>query len=724
MTTAVGIHIRKASCVFSVFLLIFLTAPTIPFSYATDDTSLLNSNPTAPVQALTSVIGPEQPAQPMRPAIEARKDLLDWDTQALSPSTGSPFSNQSKVMRVDFSSNGGDLLGLDDTRVFVFGRKENTETENRVFAKVVDIKNDGTVRELPINLEGNTRELRVLGDVSEDHRQLALVTGPQGDPGVENASEPTRLSVFDASLDFASRGKRRVVEVPLSDEMAEPEDAESSPLTVRRVEKVNSVRIENDGTVYLLGEKDEFRYAEKMFECDPARVRDCEHSLRSKLLVGILPVDSFVRTYKDGQWLGEQRFKIPDSQGKNIPFNRIDMAKEDTRPSQKSVIVYGPPVEGILTVLKFPTSPQLGPPAPVKIEDVNGDYAEIPHGDHVFVIMNAVKWDLNGRFFQIRGLEKEEVLGSGGDSGTFSFPGSFHRTVWDRENETRLIFTSKPTAAWNENAYVNIVQKGTNRSASLTSLFRELIGGDKFSLRGVASDEKSLLLSVAKSNEEANSFDEYLLTVAKNDFYSYLKLTNEEEKDNQNMVFDSRHRPLSITIPQGKIFVDWSKKTGAFVRVADGTRVDYDQAVLRDGTGPFPAGNQEIAEYAMAGKTRVMTARPVLISYTDGSYDRVLSLEPKTVAFFSSDGTLLDVRLEEQSLKEALQTIQAAIELKPGVLRSTELDTMAGEVGNILEGVRGTLDRAQFVNDVPSYLQIHEMLEQAETTLAVLDRKD
>ena len=693
--------LRKTNTLSICLLLTSLNFFSHRIAFASEENSLLRTNEVEPVQATTPVTNAVPPVEHLPPAVDAGKMFPEWE-QTLSPSTASPFSAETQVMRVDFSSAGGDVLGLDNHQVLIYGRKSIQETGDSVFAKVVDAEKGGVLREFSLPLEKNKQDMKILGDVSEDHQQMAILTSPLPDPSMEMEIGPTQLSVFNAPLHRAgfnlpyTQEEKTASEISLSDE-----SVESDPQSVRRVEKITALAVDNDGTTYLLGEKVEFRYVEKT-------------------LGGIMVQDHFVKVYKDGQFLGEQRFQSADSEGKQIPFNRIDLIQDTGDPTRKSVMVYGRPVEGVLTVLKFPADSKLGLPAPVRIEGVTGDYTEI--SNQKAFIMNAVEWNINGRSFQIRNLENGEILGSGNDIGTFSFPGPFHRTVWDRENNTHLIFTTKPTAAWSENGYVNIERNNSNRSIALTPLFRDLIGGDKFSLRGAADAGDRFVFSVAKSMEGEERFENYLITVAKKDFYPFLNASEAQEKENQNIVFDQRRRPISIAIPQGKIFVDWVAMRAAFIRLADGTRVDYDEIRLKEGTGPVPRGSQEIAEYAMDGKTKMLTARPVTISYPDGSYDDILSVQPKAIAFFSPDDTLLDVRLDKQSLKESLQTFEAALELNPQLLHREELENRAEDLEEILSGIRNSLDKTRFSDDLASFSQIEEMLAQADTALASLGK--
>ena len=566
-----------------------------------------------------------------------------------------------------------------------------------LFAKIIDADTGNIIKDFPLHSENNFQQ-RILGDVSQDHRELALIAGPQGDPGPENPLEATRLYRIDpAAVDH-------VTEISLADERVGAEDPELEGSSARRVEKITSLKLDSNGRIYLLGEKDEFRYAERMFECDPAKMSNCQQKMNSKSLVGIVPLDHFVRVYEGDQLLAEERFKLPDGEGKIIPFNRIDLTQDPADPHLSSVIVYGPPVNDTLTVLKFPTGPKLDTPAPVKIESVRGDYSETAQDDESLIVINAGKPGLlDERSLQVVNIAKGEIQASANDIGTFSFPGSLHRSVWDKETGSHLVFTIKPTAAWEENSFVHIVQGNASRSMGLTPLFRELIGGDKFSLRGATTDEGSFIFSVAKPKDETSAeFDEYLVRVTKKDFYAYLKTTGEAEGHDQNLVFDSQSRPISVTLPQGKIFIDWIKKTAAFVRLADGTRVDYDQVMLIEGRGSVPQGSQEIAEYVTGGMTKMITARPDSFLYADGSYDRVLSFAPKAIAFFSSNGTLLDIRLGNDSLKDAIQSLQ-----------QVKLD-------RLVKGLKVMIDRDHLRSDLLSYLQIKDMLHQAETLLAAL----
>ena len=705
--------------VYAYFLLILcnVITPNLSFAGADEsaDASLSRSDQITPVQAMTSVNipVPEQPLQPLRPVIESKRDLSEWDAQALSPSTG-PFSRETKVMRVNFSAWGGDILRLDQSRVFIFGRGEKGGTLGRAFAKIIDTDTGNIVKELSLP-SGNNFQQRILGGVSRDHRELALILGPQGDPGPENPLQATRLYRVDSALGG------HVTEISLADEKAGVEDPESENSVTRRVEKITSLKLDSNGRIYLLGEKDEFRYAEKMFECDPSQMRDCEQKMKSKSLVGIVPLGHFVRVYEGGRLLAEERFKLPGGEGKIIPFNRIDLMPDPADSNSSSAIVYGPPVDDTLTVLKFPSGPQLDTPAPVEIESVRGDYSEMAQDDGSLIAMSAGKPGLlDERSLQVIDIAKGEIRASANDIGTFSFPGSLHRSVWDKENENRLVFTIKPTAAWDENSYVNIVKGNTNRSMSLTPLFRELIGGDKFSLRGATTDESSFIFSVAQPKDETSGeFDEYLVRVTKKDFYAYLKTAGEAESLDQNLVFDSRRRPVSITLPQGKIFIDWIKKTAAFVRLADGTRIDYDQVILMEGKGSVPSGSQEIAEYADGGRTQMIAAQPDSFLYADGSYDRVLSFAPKAIAFFSSSGALLDIRLGDESLKDAIQSQQAAHELGRQLSQVSELTMINKRLDRITKGLRAAIDRDRLRSDLASYLQIKEMLHQAEALLTL-----
>ena len=113
--------IRKTTWIVAAGFFILSAFALTPHGLANNDPSLAASTPTEPVQAVTSIAGPEQPAQPVRPAIERKTELSDWETKALSPST-SPFSRETKVIRVDFSSAGGDILPLDKNHGLIYGR--------------------------------------------------------------------------------------------------------------------------------------------------------------------------------------------------------------------------------------------------------------------------------------------------------------------------------------------------------------------------------------------------------------------------------------------------------------------------------------------------------------------------------------------------------------------------------------------------------------------------
>ncbi len=817
------------------------------------------------------------------------------------PVTAGKFQH-SKTYQVAYSSYAGDLLHLGKNEALIYGGDQ----PDRISAKIINTETGDVIKNLALHLGGNENGIRLLGDVSDNLRFIALVSKPQNDPDVESVTGPTRVYLFAHPY-----GEDSWIEISLVDEMLQPDEIAFNPSPVRRVEKVSAVKVDNDGTVYLLGQMDEFRMIERSLG-------------QSWSVGGIDTVDFFVKSYKAGHFLGEKRFNLPDASGKRVLFNRLDFVRIGTKPNQKELIVYGPPAGGSLTAVKFKR--RLEKQSYLRIENVKGDYAEVAQDGNSILIMNAVKWDPDGKFLRIYSLETGELLASSHNLGTFSFPGSFHRAVWDRETASYLIHTTKPSENGEEQAYLHWVKDHQIRSTNLAVLLqRFFFGEEKFSLWGMAIEGDKLIFSLGTHHESR------LVALSKNDFFSYLEnlpaeveiapktteraearaaskleqvqMTKETEalqvfdeqgrldteisvdqikdfdwgnseatltfskpgvrdgvvaevydgldtlteqkkisagfsiladydagtqqffvigrlrlrvhtsyaeewmhtknyvliRDNQtgelmqaydltrnksvleevnavmkevmkkvdevnplathvplaaplvpqNPVFaydypgtqappvpaqdfkansdptislDTQGRPVSMMIMEGKVFLDWTKRTAAFVRSVDGTRVDYAQIELEESQGHAQSNRQPIALFSQGDKNLLISGRPNVMSYTDGSYDWILSMNPVNIAFFSSDGTLLDIHFEGQSLRENLQTAEVLLEMQLKRLDDEQLVSILTGLQNIADGIQAQLEASRFLNDPRSLLQIQEILDEAEET--VNDFKD
>ncbi len=186
---------------------------------------------------------------------------------------------------------------------------------------------------------------------------------------------------------------------------------------------------------------------------------------------------------------------------------------------------------------------------------------------------------------------------------------------------------------------------------------------------------------------------------------------------NQTLSLDSQGRPVSMSILQGKIFLDWTKKTAAFIRSIDGTRVDYAQISLEENESLLLEERQRIAEFSQGERKYLILGRPDMMSYTDGSYDWILSMRESNIAFFSSDGTLLDIHFDGQSLRENLQTAEVLLEMQLNRPDDEQLILILNGLKNIVNGVQTHLDTGRFLNDPSSLLQIQEMLDEAGDVL-------